>query len=89
MSTVTIDLDEGLATLLHQTNENVELAASEMIVFELYRRGAISSGKAGELLGMPRLDFIRYASQLGIANIDMTADEWEQEKAAVTAWLES
>ena len=26
MSTVTIDLDEGLATLLHQTNENVELA---------------------------------------------------------------
>jgi predicted HTH domain antitoxin len=56
MSTVTIDLDEGLATLLHQTNENVELAASEMIVLELYRRGAISSGKAGELLGMPRPD---------------------------------
>jgi len=89
MSTVTIDLDEGLAILLHQTNENVELAASEMIVLELYRRGAISSGKAGELLGMPRLDFIRYASQLGIPNIDMTADEWEQEKAAVTTWLES
>jgi predicted HTH domain antitoxin len=89
MSTVTIDLDEGLATLLHQTNENVELAASEMIVLELYRRGAISGGKAGELLGMPRLDFIRHASQLGIPVIDMTADEWEHEKAAVTAWLES
>jgi predicted HTH domain antitoxin len=89
MSTVTIDLDEGLASLLHQTNENVELAASEMIVLELYRRGAISSGKAGELTGMPRLDFIRHASQLGIPNIDMTVDEWEQEKAAVTAWLES
>lgn len=88
MSTVTIDLDEGLATLLHQTNENVDLAASEMIVLELYRRGAISSGKAGELLGMPRLDFIRHASQLGISGIDMTADEWEHEKATVTAWLE-
>jgi hypothetical protein len=56
--------------------------------FELYRRGAISSRTAGELLGMPRLDFIRYA-QLGIPNIDMTDDEWEQKKAAVTAWLES
>jgi Uncharacterised protein family (UPF0175). len=56
MSTVTIDLDEGLATLLHQTNQTVQVAASEMIVLELYRRGAISSGKAGELLGMPRLD---------------------------------
>jgi len=87
MSTVTIDLDEGLATLLHQTNENVELAASEMIVLELYRRGAISGGKAGELLGMPRLDFIRHASQLGIPAIDMTGDEWEQEKATITAWL--
>ena len=89
MSTVTIDLDEGLATLLHQTNQPVQLAASEMIVLELYRRGAISSGKAGELLKMPRLDFIRHASELGIPNIDMTADEWEHEKAAVTAWLES
>jgi predicted HTH domain antitoxin len=89
MSTVTIDLDEGLATLLHQTNENVELAASEMIVLELYRRGAISSGKAGELLGMPRLDFIRHASELGIPAIDMTEEEWEHEKATVTAWLES
>ena len=89
MSTVTIDLDEGLASLQHQTNENVDLAASEMIVLELYRRGAISSGKAGELLAMPRLDFIRHASQLGIPGIDMTADEWEHEKAAVTAWLES
>lgn len=88
MSTVTIDLDEDLADLLHQTNQNVELAASEMIVLELYRRGAISSGKAGELLGMPRLDFIRHASNLGIPAIDMTADEWENEKAAVTSWLQ-
>jgi hypothetical protein len=60
-----------------------------MIVLELYRRGAISSGKAGDLLRMPRLDFIRHASQLGIPNIDMTAEEWENEKAAVSAWLES
>lgn len=87
--TITIDLDEGLAALLHQTNQNVELAASEMIVLELYRRGAISSGKAGELLSMPRLDFIRHASNLGIPAIEMTADEWENEKAAVTAWLQS
>jgi predicted HTH domain antitoxin len=87
--TVTIDLDEGLADLLNQTNQSVQIAASEMIVLELYRRGAISSGKAGELLGMARLDFIRHASRLGIPAIDMSADEWEHEKAAVTAWLES
>jgi hypothetical protein len=89
MSTVKIDLEEDLAALLHQTDHTVEEAAREMIVLELYRRGSISSGKAGELLGMPRLDFIRYASRLGIPHIDMTPDEWETEKAALDSWPRS
>ena len=75
--------------MLHQTNQPVQEAAQEMILLELYRRGAISSGKAAELLDMPRLDFIRYASHLGIPFIDMTADEWEAEKAALEAWPRS
>jgi Uncharacterised protein family (UPF0175) len=53
------------------------------ILFELYRRETISSRKTAELLNMPRLDFVRYASQLGISFIDMPADEWDAEKAAL------
>jgi predicted HTH domain antitoxin len=89
MSTVKIDLEEGLAALLHQTNRPIQEAAREMIVLELYRRGTISSGKAAELLGMPRLEFIRHASRLGIPHIDMTPDEWEAEKAVLDAWPRS
>jgi hypothetical protein len=89
MSTVRIDLEEGLAALLHQTNRPIQEAAREMIVLELYRRGTISSGKAAELLGMPRLEFIRHASGLGIPHIDMTPDEWEAEKAVLDAWPRS
>jgi predicted HTH domain antitoxin len=89
MSTVRIDLEEGLAALLHQTNRPIQEAAREMIVLELYRRGTISSGKAAELLGMPRLEFIRHASRLGIPHIDMTPDEWEAEKAVLDAWPRS
>jgi predicted HTH domain antitoxin len=89
MSTVRVELDEAVASLLHQTNQPVQEAAQEMILLELYRRGTISSGKAAELLRMPRLDFIRYASQLGISFIDMTVDEWEAEKAALEAWPRS
>lgn len=89
MSTVTIDLEQGLADLLHQTNQPIHEAAREMIVLELYRRGAISSGKAAELVGMPRLGFIRHASHLGISHIDMTEDEWEAEKATFDAWRRS
>ena len=60
-----------------------------MIVLELYRRGSISSGKAAELLAMPRLDFIRHASRLRIPHIDMTPDEWEAEKVVLDAWPRS
>jgi predicted HTH domain antitoxin len=85
VSTVKIDVDEDLAALLHQTNQPIEAAAREMIVLELYRRGSLSSGKAAEQLGMVRLEFIKYASKLGIPCIDMTSDEWEREKAALDA----
>jgi len=86
MSTVKIDVDESLAELPHQRNQPMEDAAREMIVLELYRRGSVSSGKAAELLGLPRLDFIRHASRLGIPYIDMTSDEWQVEKATLEAW---
>ena len=82
MSSVKIEIEEPLAALLHQTNQPVQQAGREMIVLELYRRGSISSGKAGELLGMERIDFIKHASRLGIPYIDMTEDEWAAEKAA-------
>ena len=64
MQTVTLELDESLTSLLKLTNEPVESAAREMIVLELYRRHVISSGKAAEVLGIQRFDFIRRASGL-------------------------
>jgi predicted HTH domain antitoxin len=86
---VKLDLEDDLLALLQKTNQPLEKAAHEMIVLELYRRGSISSGRAAGLLGMPRMDFIHYASRLGIPYIDMTKDEWEAEKAALDAWPRS
>jgi hypothetical protein len=80
MGSVTLQLEENLVALLHQLNQPVQNTAREMIVLELYRRGMISSGKAGELLGMPRWDFVRYASHLGLPYWEMTEDEWEAER---------
>ncbi len=82
MSSVRIEIDEALAALLHQTNQPVQAAAREMIVLELYRRGAISSGKAADLLSISRSAFIQHASSLGIPYLEMTDDEWAAEKAA-------
>jgi predicted HTH domain antitoxin len=83
MSSVMIEIEEPLAALLHQTNQPVQQAGREMIVLELYRRGTISSGRAAELLGMDRIDFIQHASRLGIPYFSLTKDEWEAEMASL------
>ena len=79
MSALRIELDAELVGLLHQMNRPVEQTARELIVLELYRQSLISSGKAAELLAMPRVVFIQYASKLGIPYFDMSREELEDE----------
>lgn len=51
----------------------------EAAVLELYREGKLSSGKAAEVLGMERFEFIRYAGTKGIPYIRLTPEELEEE----------
>jgi predicted HTH domain antitoxin len=80
MGIINLDLEEDLVALLRQSNQPVEHAAREWIVLELYRRGAISSGKAAQLLGISRMEFIQYAARLGIPYFSMAEDEWKNER---------
>jgi predicted HTH domain antitoxin len=82
MSTIIVNLEADIAALLQATNQPLEQAAREFIILELYRRGAISSGRAAELLGMSRSEFIHYTSRLGIAFFDMTDDKWQAERSS-------
>lgn len=76
---VTVLLRDDLAAILDREEEPIERVALEMIVLELYRRGTISSGKAAELLGVPRYDFIQRASSLGIPYFNLTPEELDAE----------
>lgn len=38
----TVEIEDALAALLHQTNQPLDEAAREMIVLEVYRRGSRS-----------------------------------------------
>jgi predicted HTH domain antitoxin len=80
---VTVQLDDELAELLQDDHEPVERIAREMIVFELHRRGAVSRGRAAELLGIPLSEFIKHATGLGLPYIDMTDEEWASEMAII------
>lgn len=78
MSELKVDLPTELLTLLQELGEPAT-AVKECVVLELYRRSLISSGKAAELLGMGRLEFIHYSGRLGIPYFRMSAEEWEGE----------
>ena len=79
MSSTTLDLGEDLTGFLAALGQPIEQAAREMIVFELYRRGLVSSGKGAELLGISRLDFIQRTSDAGIPYFRFTDEEWQAE----------
>lgn len=83
MSTVRLELADDLVALLRESDRPIEAAVRELIVFELYRRGGISGGRAAELLDIDRLVLIRRASALGIPFIDLTEEEWEEEARLV------
>jgi predicted HTH domain antitoxin len=79
MKSHTLELEPELVALLLQSNQSIAQSIRELLVLELYRRGTLSSGKAAQLLAMPRLAFLHHAASLGIFTLDMTEDEWETE----------
>jgi predicted HTH domain antitoxin len=83
MSRVTLELDDDLVAAMGLLDQPPQQAARELIVLELYRREVISSGKAAELLGMSKLEFIQYSGKLGIPYFRMSNDEWQTEVSRV------
>jgi predicted HTH domain antitoxin len=81
-ATITVTMERQLWELVRPFYQHPDDAVREITVLELYRRREISSGKAAELLGMARFEFIRHASRMGIPFIDMDeielADEVQQ-----------
>ena len=76
---VSIQLDENFLSFVAKKREDVPERLKELSVLELYRRKELSSGKAAELLGMDRFEFIRYASRLGIPFFDISKEELERD----------
>ena len=57
----------------------------EWLVFSLFTEGHISSGKAAKLLNITRIEFLALLRKHGIAYVDYTTEEINEELAAVEA----
>lgn len=88
MKQTAIELDDDFLSFVAKRKKDVPRKLKELAILELYRRKEISSGKAAQLLGMERFEFIRYASHLGIPFFDITKKELEQDVAAARKMAE-
>jgi predicted HTH domain antitoxin len=79
MGAAPVEIDRDLVELLEELQRPAKEAARELIVLELYRQGEVSSGRAAQLLGKEREDFIRYASEQGIPYFQLDGDELQRE----------
>ena len=79
MGLVPVELDQDLVAVLEEVRRPVKEAARELIVLELYRQGELSSGKAAQLLGLEREDFIRQASAKGIPYFQLQGVDLQRE----------
>lgn len=78
-----------LPDIPEEIQAEAELMAKEAYVMTLVRHGIITSGRAGRLLGMHRLDVIELMGKYGISVFaPQTREELEQEVAQTLAILE-
>lgn len=61
LKAIQIDFPSEVLDSLSTTYQEKSDLIKEAATLELYREGRISSGKAAEILGMERFEFIRYA----------------------------
>ena len=61
--------------------ENLADEARFLLALKLFEQGRISSGKAGKLCSMERVEFLLAASRAGVPVVDMNREEMAEEFA--------
>ncbi len=78
MKTLTIHYDDSLL-LSGQNQEELEKEARFLLALKYFELRRISVGKAAELSGMNKLDFLAQASQLNVPVVDLDEDQLDAE----------
>ena len=73
--TVQVELPRDLLLALNVPTSEAGRRAQEWLTIELFREGQISTGKAAEILGIPKTQFILLLAQRDIDYLDMSPDE--------------
>ena len=70
-----IEFASNVVPLIAKRKRDVPHKVKEMIAIELFREGKVSTGKAAQLLGIKRLEFISLLSHLEIPYFSQDKEE--------------
>ena len=76
-----IDLPESVLLTTGQSQEAFVKEAKFLLVLKMFELGRISSGRAAEISGMPRVDFLLSAGRMGVPVADIDENEMSREFA--------
>jgi len=74
-----VSYPQGVPQLLKMSDDEFAEELRFLAAAKLYELGRLSSGKAAELAGMPRIEFIHSLVRVGVPAINLREEEIELE----------
>lgn len=81
MKTLMLELPVDGLPMAADLSENFADEARFLLALKLFELGRVSSGKAGKLCGLERVECLLAASRAGVPEVDMNPDEIAEEFA--------
>ncbi len=81
MPALTIEIPEDVLAASGQSREEFVREAKLLLAAKLFELGRLSSGKAAQLCGMGRVEFLFAVGRMGIPVIDLDEEELKRELA--------
>jgi predicted HTH domain antitoxin len=79
MTTIHLELPDSVLLATGQSPEEFAHEAKLLLALKLFEAGRISSGRAAELSGLPRADFLFRAGRKGVPVADLDEEELDRE----------
>jgi predicted HTH domain antitoxin len=82
MKQMTLEYPEGLELAIQTTPEELDATVRLMAALKMFELGKLSSGKAAELAGMSRVEFLQQCGRYRVSVFNYAPEELEAELKA-------
>lgn len=79
MEKIVLEIPDEVLISLKETPEEFSKDILILAATKLYQMGKLSSGRAAQLAGVPRVSFLQSLSKYGIPIFDLTTEELKQD----------